>query len=74
MVTAEGQIGDLRGQVGEVRDQIGELWGQVGEVRGEISGLKSRMDDMYRLLLVLIGIAGGGLVTAITAVVLQLVK
>lgn len=48
--------------------------GQVGELRGEISGLKSRMDDMHRLLMVLIGIAGGGLVTAIISVVLQLLK
>ena len=48
--------------------------GQVGELRGEISGLKSRMDDMHRLLMVLIGIAGGGLVTAIVSVILQLLK
>ena len=48
--------------------------GQVGELRGELSGLKSRMDDMHRLLMVLIGIAGSGLVTAIISVVLQLLK
>ncbi len=48
--------------------------GQIGELRGEIRGLNNRMDDMHRLLMVLIGIAGGGLITAIIAVVLQLVK
>ena len=35
----------------------------VGTLQGEISGLKSRMDDMHRLMMVLIGIAGGGLVS-----------
>ena len=49
------------------------LWGimattiaysSVHQVTGqEISGLKSRMDDMHRLMMVLIGIAGGGLVS-----------
>ena len=39
-----------------------------------IGGLKSRMDDMHRLMMVLIGIAGGGLVTALGSLVLQLLK
>ena len=46
----------------------------VGTLQGEISGLKSRMDDMHRLMMVLIGIAGGGLVTALASLVLQLLK
>ena len=46
----------------------------VGTLQGEISGLKSRMDDMHRLMMVLIGIAGGGLVTALVSLVLQLLK
>ncbi|MCY4579437.1 MAG: hypothetical protein OXD31_10345 [Chloroflexi bacterium] len=46
----------------------------VGTLQGEISGLKSRMDDIHRLMMVLIGIAGGGLVTALVSVVLQLMK
>ena len=50
------------------------LEGQVGELRGEISGLKSRMDDMHRLMMVLITIAGGGLLTALVSLVLQLLK
>ena len=45
-----------------------------GTLQGEISGLKSRMDDMHRLMMVLIGIVGGGLVTALVSVVLQLMK
>ena len=54
--------------------QIGELRGQIGELRGEVGGLKDRLDDMHRLLLVLIGVAGGGLLTAIIGLVVQLVK
>ena len=34
--------------------------GQIGELRGEVNGLKSRMDDMHRLMMVMIGIAGAG--------------
>ena len=45
-----------------------------GTLQGEISGLNNRMDDMHRLMMVLIGIVGGGLVTAIVSVVLQLMK
>ena len=47
---------------------------QVGELRGQIEGLKSRMDDMHRLMMVLITIAGGGLVTALISLVLQLLR
>ena len=47
---------------------------QVGELRGQIEGLKSRLDDMHRLLMVLITIAGGGLLTAVISLVLQLLK
>ena len=46
---------------------------QVGELRGEISGLNCRIDDLHRLLMVLIGIAGGGLLAAVTSLILQLV-
>ena len=47
---------------------------QFTKLQGEISGLKSRMDDMHRLMMVLIGIAGGGLVTALASLVLQLLN
>ena len=50
------------------------LDGQLGELRGEINGLKSRMDDLHRLLMVLISIAGEGLVTAIVSMILQLTQ
>ena len=50
------------------------MYGQIGELRGEINGLNRRMDDLHRLMMVLIGIAGGGLITAVTGLVLQLLK
>ena len=50
------------------------LEAQVGELRGQIEGLKGRIDDMHRLLMVLITIAGGGLLTAVISLILQLLK
>lgn len=49
-----------------------QIYGEIGELRGEINGLNRRMDDLHRLLMVLIGIAGGGLITAVASLVLQL--
>ena len=64
MTTAESQV----------QGQIGDLRGQMGEVRGEVNGINRRVDDLHRLLMVLIAIAGGGLVTAVTSLVLQILK
>ena len=50
------------------------LQAQIGELRGEVNGLKSRMDDMHRLLMVLISVAGAGLLSGVIGVILQLVK
>lgn len=50
------------------------LVAQVGELRGRIEGLKGRIDDMHRLLTALITIAGGGLLTAVISLILQLLK
>ena len=62
-ISIEDQIGELRGQIGELR----------GELRGEVGGLKTRLDDMHRLLMVLIGVAGTGVVAAVTGLILQFV-
>ena len=62
--------------------------GQLGEMRGEISGLKDRMDDVnrriddsnrriddvHRLQMVIITVAGAGMLSGIVGVILQLVK
>ena len=58
----------------QVQGQIGEMRGEMGELRGEVNGLNRRMDDLHRRMMVLIGIAGGGLITAVTGLVLQLLK
>ena len=57
-----------------IESQIGELREQVGELRGEFNGLNRHMDDMHRLMMVMIGVAGGGPVSGIVGVILQLVK
>lgn len=50
------------------------LIAQIGELRGQVNGLKSRMDDMHRLLIALISVAGAGLLASVTGVILQLAK
>ena len=57
-----------------VEAQIGELKGQLGELKGQVDGLSKRMDDMHRLLMILITVAGGGLLAAVVGLILQLVK
>lgn len=57
-----------------VETQIGELRGQVGELKGDVRGLSKRMDDIHRLLMVLMGIAGGGLLTAVVGLILQFAR
>ena len=46
----------------------------IGELRGEVNGLKSRLDDMHRILMALISVAGAGLLSGVIGVILQLVK
>ena len=50
------------------------LVAQVGELLEQIEGLKGRIDDMRRLLMVPITITGGGLLTAVISLILQLLK
>ena len=49
-----------------------QTYRQIGELRGEINGLNRRMNDLRRLMIALIGIAGGGLITAVASLALQL--
>ena len=64
----------IEGRIGEVEGRIGELQGAVGELKGHVGGLRRRMDDMHRLLMILIGVAGGGLITAVIGLVFQLLE
>ena len=49
-----------------------QIYGEIGELRGELNALSRRMNDLRRLMIALIGIAGGGLITAVASLVLQL--
>ena len=49
------------------------IMGSSGTVSGP-SRTHKRMDDMHRLLMILIGVAGGGLLTAVIGLVFQLLE
>ena len=44
---------------------------QVGELRGKLEGVDKRLDDMNRLLLLVIAISGGSLATAVVGIILK---
>ena len=46
---------------------------RLGRLEGDVDGLKSRVDDLHRLMIVLITIAGAGLLSGLIGVILQLV-
>ena len=47
---------------------------RLGRLEGKVDGLERRVDDIHRLLMVIITIAGAGLLSGIVSVILQLVK
>ena len=49
----------------EVSVEVRELIGQVGKLEGRMDGLDKRMDDMHRLLILLLTVSAGGLITAV---------
>ena len=44
---------------------------QVAELRGKLEGVDKRLDDMNRLLLLVIAISGGSLATAVVGIILN---
>ena len=44
---------------------------QVGELRGKLEGVDKHLDDMNRLLLLVIAISGGSLATAVVGIILK---
>ncbi len=70
MVATEDRIGRLETKV----DGLYGLYDRVGRVEGIQDQMSKRMDDMHKPLITLIAIGGGGLVTAVVSLVLQLVK
>ena len=64
----------MEGQIGELKGQVGELKGHVGGLSKSMDDMHKRMDDMHRLLMILIGVAGGWLVTAVIGLVFQVLE
>ena len=70
----ENKIDDLSGRVERIEDKVDNLNGRVSHVEGVQDQMSKRLDDMHKLLITLIAIGGGGLITAVVSLVLQLVK
>ncbi len=46
----------------------------VWEMKGQVDGLSRRLDDMHRLLMVLIGVSATGLIAIIASLVVQILR
>ena len=55
-------------------DKLDDIIGRVGRLEGSHEQMSERLDDIHKLLITLIAIGGGGLITAVVSLVLQLVK
>ncbi len=55
-------------------EQSHDVATRLGRLEGEVNGIKGRIDDIHRLLMVLITVAGAGLLSGVVGVILQLVK
>ena len=84
MVASENRIGVLEAKVDRLEDRVDGLYGlydRMGRVEGvqqemskRLDDVHKRMNDVYKLLITLIAIGGGGLITAVVSLVLQLVR
>ena len=77
MVATEDRLGRLEDKVDNLETRVDGLYGlydRVGRVEGIQDQMSKRLDDMHKLLITLIAIGGGGLITAVISLVLQLVK
>lgn len=68
MTTATGD------RTNRTEDKLDDLIGRVGRLEGSHEQMSKRLDDIHKLLITLIAIGGGGLITAVVSLVLQLVK
>ena len=57
-----------------ITEQSHDVATRLGRLEGEVNGIKGRIDDIHRLLMVLITVAGAGLLSGVVGVILQLVK
>ena len=77
MVATEDQIGEIENKVDRLETRVDGLYGlydRVGRVEGIQEQMSKRLDDVHKSLITLIAIGGGGLITAVVSLVLQLVK
>ena len=74
VVATEDRIARLETKVDGLYDRIDGLYDRIGRVEGVQEQMSKRMDDMYKLLITLIAIGGGGLITAVVSLVLQLIR
>ena len=47
---------------------------RLGKLEGQIDGVNKRVEDIYRLLVLVIGVSASGLIAALTSVVMQVLK
>ena len=52
-------------------DEHGALAAKIEATRGKLEGVDKRLDDMNRLLLLVIAISGGSLATAVVGIILN---
>ena len=74
VVATEDRIARLETKVDGLYDRIDGLYDRISRVEGVQEQMSKRMDDMYKLLITLIAIGGGGLITAVVSLVLQLIR
>lgn len=67
MVTTEDRTARLE-------NKIDGIDGRVGRTEGSQEQMSNRLDDIHNLHITLIAIGGGGLITAVVSLVLQLVN
>lgn len=70
----ENKIDDMNRRVERIEDKVDNLNGRVSHIEGVQDQMSKRLGDMHKLLITLIAIGGGGLITAVVSLVLQLVK
>ena len=81
MVTAQYEIARLEnrpdgveGRLDRIEDNQGQIIARIGHIEGSHEQMSKRLDDVHKLLITLIAIGGGGLITAVISLVLQLTK
>ena len=67
MVTTQDEIARLKNRRSRVR-------GRLDRIVDSHEQMSKRLDDVHKLLITLIAIGGGGLITAVISLVLQLTK